>query len=100
MKPRRLKFSPTFWRAYKSLPTEDLKDATDQALKDFASRSNETRLRAERKQGGKRGREIWAFRVDRSYRVFYVQEKDEQGRYSLLVHVGPHDDYRRIKGRL
>jgi len=42
---------------------------------------------------------IWAFRVTRGVRVFYTREKDEQGAYSRLIHVGPHDDYQTVGRR-
>ncbi|HZK91723.1 MAG TPA: hypothetical protein VFC56_16400 [Stellaceae bacterium] len=66
------------------------------AIQHFANRSAENALQPERKMGlgG-----IWAFRVTRGVRVFYTREKDEQGAYSRLIHVGPHDDYQTVGRR-
>jgi hypothetical protein len=57
-------------------------------------RSNENALRVERKSGLEG---VWAFRVDRGIRVFFVLGKDRQGRtINRLFHVGAHDDYRTV----
>jgi hypothetical protein len=62
-------------------------------VKRFIDRTTEHALLPERKKGLQG---IWAFRVTRDVRVFYVQKKDAAGTYSELFHVGPHDEYRTV----
>lgn len=95
MKPRRVSFTEQFNRAFQELAPE-LQLQVRAAVQNFRSRTAENSLRPERKSGL---RGIWAFRVTGGVRVFYTQEKDEQGTYSLLFHVGPHDDYRVVERR-
>ncbi len=90
MKPRRVKTAPGFDRALRQL-TPELRDQTIDAVGNFIGRTAEHALQPERKKGLQG---IWSFRVTTAVRVFYVQKKDEDGRYSELFHVGPHDDYR------
>jgi hypothetical protein len=92
MKPRRVRRERAFDEALRKLPRE-LQEATIAAVGAFINRSRERALRPERKQGAG---EIWAFRVTSAVRVFYVQDRDESGRVSVLFHVGRHDDYRSI----
>ena len=93
--PRRVFFAAGFDRAFRSLRPE-LQEQVRQAIHHFRERTNENALPPERK-AGLQG--IWALRVTRDIRVFYTQEKDAQGSYSRLVHVGPHDDYRIVERR-
>jgi hypothetical protein len=95
MKPRRIAFAGQFDKAFRGLSPELQLQVRD-AIQCFKNRSAENALRPERKSGlgG-----IWAFRVTSGTRVFYMQEMDEAGTYSLLFHVGPHDDYRTIERR-
>lgn len=95
MKPRRILFTANFNKAFRDLNPE-LQLQALAAIQNFRDRSAENSLRPERKSGL---RGIWAFRVTSGVRVFYTQEKDEQGAYSELFHVGPHDDYRTIERR-
>lgn len=96
MKPRRVRFTAGFEKAFREL-TADLRQQTQEAVAKFVDRSAEHALQPERKSGLKG---IWAFRVTSSVRVFYTQQKDGHGSYSELFHVGPHDDYRTIERRL
>ena len=93
MRPRRIKLTEGFHRAFNSLPTAEDREAVTRALRHFIDRSAENALRVERKIG----LEIWAFRVTRGMRAFFVPKRDEQGRYEEIFHVGPHDDYRTVK---
>lgn len=92
MRPRRVRFERAFAEALRALPLE-LQQATREAVGAFINRSREHALRPERKSGLEG---IWAFRVTAAVRVFYVQDTDEEGRVSVLFHVGRHDDYRTI----
>ena len=95
MRSRRILFTNQFDRAFREL-TPELQRQAATAIQNFRSRTAENALRPERKSGlGS----VWAFRVTSGIRVFYTQEKDEAGSYSLLFHVGPHDDYRTIERR-
>jgi hypothetical protein len=95
MNPRRVQFTNTFQNALNSCSSE-LRARVVEAVAAFINRSTENALRPERKSGlgG-----IWAFRVSGAVRVFYTQEKDKAGAYSLIFHGGPHDDYRTIERR-
>ena len=95
MKPRRVKTAPGFENALRKLPRE-LQDQVIEAVTRFRNRDAERSLQPQRK-AGLRG--IWAFRVTSGVRVFYVQNRDSEGAYSELFHVGPHDDYRTISRR-
>jgi len=95
MRPRRVKTAPGFDGALRRLSPE-LRDQTIEAVRHFIARTAENALRPERKQGLQ---DVWAFRVTRGVRVFYVQRRDANGTYSELFHVGPHDDYRTISRR-
>lgn len=68
-------------------------EQTIEAVGQFINRTAERSLRPERKKGLAG---IWAFRVTSGVRVFYTQQKDSEGSYSELFHVGPHDDYRTV----
>ena len=94
MKQRRIRADKSFKKALEKLPA-DVREATRDALKDFIARSRENSLRPEQKLSG-----VWAIRVDRNYRAFYMQEKDADGKVHVFIHVGPHDDYRMLKSRL
>lgn len=90
MPKRRIEFLPSFIAAYRKLPVH-LHAPVDEAVRHFVERSNETALKVEKKAGPKG---IWAFRVDRGWRIFFVQGRDGQGRtVDRLFHVGEHDDY-------
>lgn len=73
------------------------RNAVEEAVRHFINRTNENALRVEKKSGLEG---IWAFRVDRGTRVFFVLGKDGQGRtINRLFHVGAHDDYRTVARR-
>jgi hypothetical protein len=95
MKPRRVRYVENFNRSLQALPS-DIQQQVIEAITSFINRSAENAVRPERKSGlgG-----VWAFRVTSGVRVFYVQGKDQQGTYSELFHVGPHDNYRTIERR-
>ncbi len=95
MKPRRVRYAGGFAGALRSC-TPDLQQQTIEAIQQFITRTAEHALRPERKSGL---HGIWAFRVTSGIRVFYLQERDKEGSYSLLFHVGPHDDYRTVERR-
>ena len=91
--PRRIEFLPSFRTAHGTL-TPKLQNATTAAVRHFVDRTSENALKVEKKSGLQG---VWAFRVDRGIRVFFVQAKDPQGRtISRLFHVGEHDDYRTV----
>lgn len=95
--PRRIVFAASFGAALRAFPP-DQQDAIADAVKKFRARTAENALRVERKEGI----DCWAFRVPgvSGVRVFFVQDRDEEGRFSRLFHVGPHDDYRTVKRRI
>jgi hypothetical protein len=93
LRPRRIKLTEGFHKAFRSLRAEEDRDAVIRAIQHFIDRSAEHALRVERKVG----LEIWAFRVTRGMRAFFVPKSDEQGRYDEIFHVGPHDEYRTVK---
>jgi len=95
MRPRRVRYADGFTEALRSC-TPDLQQRTIEAIQHFINRTAEHAVRPERKSGL---HGIWAFRVTRGIRVFYLQERDADGSYSLLFHVGPHDDYRTVERR-
>jgi mRNA-degrading endonuclease YafQ of YafQ-DinJ toxin-antitoxin module len=96
MRPRRVRFAAGFDRSFERL-SEAAQRAIEEAVAAFIDRSREHALKPERKAGL---RDIWTFRVNLELRVFYTQEKDEEGRrVSELFHVGKHDDYRTITRR-
>ena len=95
MKPRRVRYAGSFTKSLTNL-SPDIQRLVVDAVDAFIMRSRENALRPERKSGLSG---IWAFRVTSGIRVFYVQERDTQGIYSLLFHVGPHDDYRTVSRR-
>jgi hypothetical protein len=92
MNPRRVVFTSGFDAAFRNLGRE-LQRQVREAIHHFRERTRENALRPERKAGLSG---VWAFRVTSAVRVFYIQERDEHGAYSLLFHVGQHDDYRTI----
>jgi hypothetical protein len=92
MRPRRVRFERAFREVLRALPPE-LQEATREAVGAFIDRSREHALRPERRSGLQG---IWTFRVTQAVRVFYMQDTDEEGRVSVLFHVGRHDDYRTI----
>jgi len=93
MNPRRIELLPSFAAALKDLAPE-IRDATLEAVKHFRNRTNENALQVERKSGLKG---VWAFRVDRGHRVFFIQENGPDGdKVNQIFHVGPHDDYRTV----
>jgi hypothetical protein len=95
--PRRIVAAGSFGLAVRDFPL-DQQDRIQEAVKKFCDRSAENALRIERKIG----LHCWAFRVPgvSGVRVFYVQRADERGRFSLLFHVGPHDDYYTVKRKV
>jgi len=93
MKPRQVRFTAEFIECLGDC-TPELRQQIESKIRDFINRSAENALRPERKSGLPG---IWAFRVTRAVRVFYIQKKDERGTYSELFHVGPHDDYRTVE---
>lgn len=97
MRPRRILISATFGDALRTFPPEH-QDWIKDAIRKYRDRTADHALRNERKEGIG----CWAFRVPgvSGVRVFHVPRKDDKGRYSLLFHVGPHDDYRTVKRRI
>jgi hypothetical protein len=95
MRSRRVRYADSFGEALRAC-TLEIQRRTIAAVQQFINRSAEHSLRPERK-AGLHG--IWAFRVTSGVRVFYTQQRDEAGSYSLLFHVGPHDDYRTVERR-
>jgi len=95
--PRRIKAAPSFTEAVRKFPP-DQQDRIRDAVKRFRDRSAENALQS----APKTGLNCWAFRVPGvgGARVFYIQRRDDEGRYSLLFHVGPHDDYRIARRRI
>ncbi|HEX4110998.1 MAG TPA: hypothetical protein VH020_00545 [Stellaceae bacterium] len=93
MEPRRIVKLSSFDDAYRDLSPQ-IQEAVDKALRHFFERSNENALKVEKKVGLEG---VWAFRVDRGIRIFFVQGKDMQGRtINRLFHVGAHNDYRTV----
>jgi hypothetical protein len=95
MKARRVKFAPGFDRSLRKLSIEGREHAI-KAVTQFIDRTAENSLRPEKKKGL---RDILAFRVTDSIRIFYVHKRDGEGTYSELFFVGRHDEYRTIKRR-
>lgn len=101
MRPRRVKTAPGFERALRELPRILQEQTIEKSRPSRLSGSLSTALRNGLfVRSGKRGLAgIWAFRVTSGVRVFYTQQKDSEGSYSELFHVGPHDDYRTVTRR-
>lgn len=95
--PRRITLANSFGAALRDFPL-DQQNSIKEAVKKFRDRTAEHALRVERKEGIG----CWAFRVPAisGVRVFFVQERDDEGRKSRLFHVGPHDDYRIVKRKI
>jgi len=93
MEPRRVVILPSFAASYRVLPSP-IQNAVDEAVRRFIDRTNENALKVEKKSGLEG---VWAFRIDRGVRAFFVQTKDARGRtINRLFHVGEHDDYRTV----
>jgi hypothetical protein len=97
VRPRRIVAAASFGEAVGRFPPEQQNRIKD-AVRKFRDRSAENALRIEHKSG----LHCWAFRVPgvSGARAFYVQRADEKGRYALLFHVGPHDDYYTVKRKV
>lgn len=95
--PRRITLANSFGAALRDFPP-DQQDSIKEAVSKFRARTAEHALQVERKEGIG----CWAFRVPgvSGMRVFFVQDRDDEGRLSRLFHVGQHDDYRTVKRRI
>jgi hypothetical protein len=95
--PRRIVAAASFGNALRDFPP-DQQDGIRDSVQKFRDRTAENAIRNEVKTG----LSCWAFRVPSvaGVRVFHVPRTDANGRYSLLFHVGPHDDYRTVKRKI
>lgn len=92
MNNRRIKILDDFMLCLRDLP-DDIVQGTKVALKQYIERSAENSLRPEYKNG----LDVWAIRITKGYRAFFMRHKDDNGRIDVFFHVGPHDDYRSVK---
>ena len=87
----RISRSSRFQRAYKQLP-EHIKNDFDKKIKIFIQNPRDSRLHSHKLKGN--FQDYLAFNLRDGFRVFF--EFSTQDAVNLL-HVGPHDEYRKKK---